>query len=160
MNILTMAHVPGLMLEIHNDEGDIVDTNYWDSEWAKRGLFYLSGNAGTFRLLVPPNFRSSINRMRRGAKHVVVSAGLMDGCKCIEWLFEDDSDNRIGIVIEDRAFDRRFSQDDTRKEWKASVWDHQNGRPVKRFELPVFCRHVPYLPCRQRFDTSSLISPA
>jgi hypothetical protein len=42
------------MLEIKNNRSAIVSTNYWRSEYARRGLPYVSVNEGTFRLLLPP----------------------------------------------------------------------------------------------------------
>jgi len=135
------------LLTITNNKGDIVDTNYWQTEWAKQGRLFMSSYAGTSRLLVPPNLRSSINNMRRGAKHVVISTGIMCGRECVEWLFEDDTDTPFAIHIEAYACDVLFRHDNTPREWKASVWDKQNGLLIKCFELPAYWRHVAYLPC-------------
>jgi len=42
-----------MITTIENDGPDIVTTNYWTTEHEQRGLFYVSINAGTCRLLVP-----------------------------------------------------------------------------------------------------------
>jgi hypothetical protein len=41
-------------ITVENDGQEIVGTNYWNSEYFRRGAVYLSVNAGAFRLLVPP----------------------------------------------------------------------------------------------------------
>jgi len=42
------------MITIANDGPDIASTNYWATDHARAGIVYLSGNAGAWRLLMPP----------------------------------------------------------------------------------------------------------
>src|ERR1700744_5802447 len=44
---------PITMITIANDGQNLITTNYWDSEYAKMGLIYLTWNAGAARLLLP-----------------------------------------------------------------------------------------------------------
>ena len=125
---------PDETLRIANNGPDIVSTNYCQSFYGRNGLLFVSRNAGTFRLLVPPQLQSAIPEMRRGAKHVVLSLGQMFGRQMVEWMVED--------IL--------FGPDEVGKQWRASVWDFQNGKPHKCFERPAYCRVVPRLPCIKR----------
>lgn len=49
---------------IKSNGADIVSTDYWDTEHAARGLVYLSGNAGVWRLLVPDASAGLLGEMR------------------------------------------------------------------------------------------------
>ena len=62
------------MLEIRNQGQAILSTNYWDSDHAKAGYFYLSWNAGAGRLLVPDSQKATLREMK-GAREVIISRG-------------------------------------------------------------------------------------
>lgn len=62
------------MLTIGNRGQAILATNYWGSDHAARGLFFLSWNAGAGRLLVPDSQKHALREMR-GAREVLVSRG-------------------------------------------------------------------------------------
>ena len=64
------------VLRIENDGPLILSTNFYHTDLARRGLFYLSLNAGAFRLLVPPQHLGAVREMRT-ARDVVVSRGPM-----------------------------------------------------------------------------------
>jgi hypothetical protein len=38
------------MFIIENDGPGITKTNFWETDWNARGLFFLSANAGAYRL--------------------------------------------------------------------------------------------------------------
>ena len=38
---------------VSNNGADLIDTNYWETDYALHGYYYLSINAGALRLLVP-----------------------------------------------------------------------------------------------------------
>jgi hypothetical protein len=46
-------HAGSTPIEITNNKSKIYSTNYWDTEFAQKGLCYLSGNAGDWRFLIP-----------------------------------------------------------------------------------------------------------
>ena len=62
------------MIQIENNGPEISSTNYFDSEHAQKGYFFLSTNAGCVRLLVPDIRRSDIAEFKT-AKYVVLSRG-------------------------------------------------------------------------------------
>ncbi len=61
------------VIEIQNKEAEIAFTNYWQIEHAARGLRYLSGNAGTWRLLVPSATESYLSEIRTGRSFTIES---------------------------------------------------------------------------------------
>ena len=150
--VFTDSENPQDYLSIANNGPDIIETNFCRSAYGRRGLLFMSVNAGTFRLLVPPQLQSCIPDMRRGAKHVVLSLGERWGRQMIEWLVEDNSNTPFAIHFETLVCDRVFGPEDVGKEWRASVWDFQNGKPHKCIERPAFCQIVPTLPWLQRID--------
>jgi hypothetical protein len=129
----------------------ITATNFWESEFAERGLAYLSVNAGAFRLMIPDAILQWISEMRPGAKHVVVSMlrpeKWVEGQHCVEWMVEDGSDTPWACQLDPRQVDRLPLPDDTTSQWIASVWDGQRGRPHKCLERPAYFRFVTELPC-------------
>ena len=140
------------LIAIGNNGQDIANTNYWQTDWARLGLMYLSINAGAFRLLIPPQLRHTILDMKRGARYVVVTRGQMHGRDIIEWLVEDNSSTPYVCYIETKACDRLFAQNDSGRKAVASVWDCTNGQPHKCFELPAYCQNVNHLPCLKRIN--------
>lgn len=96
------------MLEIENDGQAILSTNYWSSDYAARGLAYLSWNAGAARLLVPAIRRAWLKEMR-GAESVIVSIGPWPaggGKDGIELLFEDHSSSPFALHLSQGQTDR------------------------------------------------------
>lgn len=143
---------PDSLLFIANDGPEIVASNFWQSEMARRGLMFMSTNAGTCRLLIPPKLRFIMKAMSKGIKHIVISVGILNGRESIEWLFEDNSNTPLVIHLDFNSCDLLFSRDDADKKWKASIWDYQNDRPAKYLELPAYCQYVPHLPCLKRIQ--------
>lgn len=96
------------MFLISNRGQAIVDTNYWDSEHARAGLFYLSWNAGAGRLLVPDS-QKAVLRELVGAREVIVSRGPwadQGGREALELLWEDGSDAPFAIHLVTEQTDR------------------------------------------------------
>ncbi|MBN9032568.1 MAG: hypothetical protein BGO05_24615 [Rhizobiales bacterium 63-7] len=96
------------MLEIENDGQAILSTNYWTSDYAARGLAYLSWNAGAARLLVPAIKRTWLKEMQ-GAESVIVSIGPWSAARGkdgIELLFEDHSNSPFALHLSQEQTDR------------------------------------------------------
>lgn len=97
-------------LLINNNGVEIETTNFWDSELSRRGLFFLSWNAGAVRLLVPDSQKHQLDEMLTGRK-VTISFGKMedhpekDG---IDILFDDDTDNPFSLILSIEQTDRRL----------------------------------------------------
>jgi len=97
-----------VFIQIENRGQAIVKTNYWDSEYAQAGMFYLSWNAGAARLLVPDAQKLTLPEMRT-AKYVIVSRGPWDdhgGRDALELLFEDGSDAPFAVHLVSEQTDR------------------------------------------------------
>ena len=74
----------------------------------------------------------------------------------IEWMVEDGSNSPLAVYLEVLACDLVFGPDDVGQQWRASVWDFQNGKPHKCIERPAYCRIVPRLPCIKRIGQEAL----
>lgn len=95
------------MIQIANDGADIVSTNYWDTEAASAGLCYLSGNAGTWRLLVPEAAEGSLADMRTGTRATIERSIRMPG-RCWDIVFQDGTPSPFCITLDKRMLDRRL----------------------------------------------------
>lgn len=96
------------MLTIINDGPKITKTNFWESEYAKQGLFFLSWNAGAARLLVPDSAQPALADMRT-AGEVIVSYGPFKQAPTrqgYELMFEDGSDSPFAIQMSTEQTDR------------------------------------------------------
>lgn len=79
---------------ISNNGQDISSTNYFDTGFAAQGDYFLSLNAGAFRLLMPDMQKSALRDMRF-SKYVIVTSGPWrdrGGIPSVELLFEDNSE--------------------------------------------------------------------
>src|SRR3990167_2306796 len=114
-----------MILTIENDGPRIVRTNYWSSEHAARGAFYVSVNAGAFRVLVPEAVRDVVAEMRT-AKEVVISRGPWPAERrddALELLFDDGSASPFALHIGVEQIDRLPSaQDDGRSDLRCPAW--------------------------------------
>lgn len=138
-----------MLIEIQNDGPKIIFTNYWQTEHSTRGLFYLSINAGAFRLLVPDaQIQESGEWM--SAKEVIISRGpwpAQGKSDAIEILFEDYSESPYVIHLTSEQVDRMpLDTDRDRKDnpprWKFSAWTQEG----KILELPCRYRTVKQIP--------------
>ena len=78
-------------LTIENDGPAIVASNFWTTDQARAGKFYISCNAGAFRLLLPPQTLAVVEDMRT-ARIVEVRR---EGKANFRIIFEDDSDSAL-----------------------------------------------------------------
>lgn len=134
------------LIRIENNGKEIVSTNYFQSEHARRGYFYLSINASTFRLLVPPAQESVIAEFAT-AKEIIISRGNFQGYDALEILFDDETDNPFSIHIVSSQIDRMPLSDDAGWSYMFSAWTNAERESVKKvFEKDCFYRVVPNLP--------------
>ena len=130
-------------IQIQNNGPEIASTNYWESEYARRGIIYLSFNAGAARLLLPPPFYPSLTEMDTG-RLVILSLGQLDtGQTGYELLFGDYSDSPYSILVGTQQTDRLLSKSDSGRDLIVSVWCDGN----KKLELPAKFRVVESVPC-------------
>lgn len=101
---MTETRAPSDFLQIANDRQQLVWSNYWDMPHAKQGFFYLSGNAGAWRLLVPDACRSALSEFAT-ARHVEMEIARVDGVACVQIWFEDGSHSPYGLLLDSRQID-------------------------------------------------------
>ena len=128
---------------------DIAGTNYWESELAAAGIFYLSWCAGAARLLVPDNQTYTLDEMR-SAKSVVISRGpwtAQDGQDCLELLFEDHSIAPFAIQMSALQCSRMSPDVVQKGTFPVIVW----SRHRKALQLPGNYRVVKSVPCLEEW---------
>jgi hypothetical protein len=133
-------------LFISNDGPEITNTNYWASGFARSGKIIASINAGSIRLLLPPNLYQDTPDMI-AAKSIVVSRGFWAamGRRGVEVLFDDDSISPYALHLEESTFD--VLPEIEEGEWRLSVWVESGGVPNKILDRSCHLRKVPVLPC-------------
>jgi len=133
------------MLRIENDGPRIRATNYWESEAAGRGYAYVSVNAGTFRLLLPPALETALADMAT-AREIVISrgpwtdAGKADG---LEILFDDGSSSPYALHLSIEQIDRVPLDADAGRQVVCTVW---TLGPKLALSRPAYYRRVPRIP--------------
>ena len=108
----TEQHSLGLLV-FENDGGDITETNYLDSPMGSAGMFYMSGNAGVVRLLVPDTELRQLSEMKTG-KLCVLTSGVYRRQPSIEVMFDDGSNTPFVLYLSTDQCDFRVSGDRTR----------------------------------------------
>ena len=128
------------MIKIINDGQTIVESNYWTSELAEQGYYFLSLNAGAARLLLPPAMESAVPDMLKKTRHVVISKGFYNGLIILEIMFEDGTDSPYVLHMDTKGVDHMFSDND--KEF-VFVFFFQAGWVA---DLPGYYRVVAKIP--------------
>jgi hypothetical protein len=138
------------MIQIENAAQRIIKTDYWDSEYARAGYFYLSWNARAGRLLVPDAQKPALTEMR-SARLVIVSSGPIADPRAggtrpaLELLFEDDSDSPYAIHIVEEQTDRKLPETNQGGGFLIAAWT----RGGLKHSWPGKYREVDELPCLQ-----------
>jgi len=130
------------ILEIINKGPGIAKTNFFDSEYAKNGYFYLSTDAGCARLLIPDSQQGILKELN-GVAYVILSRGpwiKRDVSDAVELLFEDFSDSPYAIHMTIQQCDMLPGGEE---DWTLALW----VRGHKKREFPLKCRKVEEIPC-------------
>lgn len=139
------------MIEIGNIGEKIVSTNYFESEMAAQGLFFLSWNAGTARLLVPKSREDMLHEMH--PEYVIISRGSWtdQGRDGIEILFEDRTDSPFCLHLSLDQTDRTLPETDQGGGFSLVVYtdDYKTEGPVCSW--PAKYRKVAEIPCLQEW---------
>jgi hypothetical protein len=137
------------MLRIENHGPLIVASNFWEPPECYEEKFFLSTNAGAFRLLVPRSQEPAVSEMAT-AREIIVSsgpwpaAGRDDG---IELLFDDGTETPFVLHVSVESLDRLPLDADAGREWIFSAWTAPRRRgPHKGLERPAWYRRVPRIP--------------
>ena len=118
------------LLTISNNGPEILETNYWQTELAEKGYFYLSWNAGAARLLVPIKQYLSLEEMRTG-KFVTIEKVVEQATPALRIIFDDKSEYPYSILLDARQCDREISGTPGKK-FNFSIWTKDG----KQLELP------------------------
>jgi hypothetical protein len=139
-------------IKIESDGPKIVSTNYWETDYARNGVCYLSINAGCYRLLLPESLRKWISEMKTG-QEVVISRGPTPRSNppksdALEILFEDKTNSPFVVLIGPEQVERMPSDED--RGWKGimDVYCGNHAEPVLVFTR-VYYRKVKELPCHK-----------
>lgn len=130
------------LLKIENNGQEIISTDYFDSEYAKKGYFYLSINAGAFRLLIPPSWERDIDDMKTG-KMAIVSFGMEKGTERIEVMFDDSTECPYCISLGMEQIDRKPPKEESSRIMTLIAYSYDLN---KEFEMKCGFRYVPTLP--------------
>ena len=93
------------LIIITNAGQSISSTNYWGTRHADAGLFFLSGNAGAWRLLVPDMHKDTLAEMAT-AKVVEIELGFKQGQRAVTIWFDDKTPTPFHLCISAEQMDR------------------------------------------------------
>lgn len=91
-------------LTISFDDDGTINTNFWETEWNKKGFLYLTvGKKNVFHLLIPNSLEYVLDEMETG-KYVVLTTGRTDGKKAMS-MGTDVPDNveMVELMFEDKT---------------------------------------------------------
>ncbi|MGV7078513.1 hypothetical protein ACWA5Z_06865 [Testudinibacter sp. P80/BLE/0925] len=89
------------MLKIVNNKTEIIETDFWESEFNSRNLVYLSANAGALRLLLPQRFSQTyLSEILTGKKVVIEKSMQIIDPLYADIVFEDGSSNPFAVTFE------------------------------------------------------------
>lgn len=95
------------MFIVYNKGKEIAFTDYWETELAQDGYFFVAVNAGCLRILVPQMLEKSIEEMRTG-KRVLIEPSAMRPDIAIDFVFDNETNNPFWIAIEKEMIDRKL----------------------------------------------------
>lgn len=127
------------------NKGQLIEnTDYWNTETARKGFCFLSWNAGAGRLLLPEVIEGALREMRT-ADHVIVSRGRCGGWgrEALEVLFDDHSDSPFCLHMSAEQTDRVVPAEDCGRKFPFTVWTPR-GMQLQR---PGYYRRVSAIPC-------------
>lgn len=104
----TIAHGTQGAILFSNDGAKINETTYWTSQYAQRGLCYLSGNAGAWRLLIPAAHGEAIREFSSVRRASIEPSIVLAGC--VDVIAEDGTSSPFCISLDKKMIDRKLSR--------------------------------------------------
>ena len=144
-NIMNMGDYLAIMVE--NNHAELVGTNYWETEMPKHGYFFLSINAGAFRLLVPENQEHVIEEFKTG-EYCIISKGPSPSPIhpfMMELVFEDHTVTPYQLTICAGQVERNLPGTDAGKKFKLSVWTKGCKKVLEMDAYFRIVNRIPYL---------------
>lgn len=158
MNTLTITNDP-------DDKSKIIKTNYWETDYAQKGILACSINAGCFRLLIPREMdnlgsdQNVISEIRTG--HIAkISRGLFCGVPSFDFDFDDGTDNSFFLILNETQFldilpaSRDYGRRDL--SFRAYAYDPATHGFYEAASMPAWYRLFYSLPAKEdwtEFDT-------
>lgn len=139
------------VIVVENQGPLVAGTNYFESELAAAGYYYLSPNSGALRLLVPPSRSGDLAEIRT-AREVVVRCGMhaQHGREMFELLFDDRSPSPFVLYLSPEQWERLPAASDYGLGFEFTAWESRRGEPHKVLSRPCWLAEAP-LPCLQPF---------
>jgi hypothetical protein len=128
-----------MQIFIQNEGREIRGTNYFDLPMGKAGKFYLSINAGAFRLLVPPSKEAEISKAIQDMKKIEIEKGPLPSFPGIIGLiiwFDDGTESPFAVQLDTHSIDRLPLDTDHGKDVVFMVWFSRGTTCSKRFQFP------------------------
>lgn len=145
-------------LEFSNDGKDLIASNYWEDNLSKKGLFFLSTNAGAFRLLTPEISEDSIAEMKTG-KYCIISIApsyFTVHRYVIELLFEDHTQTPFYLTFKSNQMGPLFPCKEEDGKWFVlSVW---TKGCKKVLEMNAYLRFVDKIPCLKPLEENNNVN--
>ena len=134
------ANGPESLLMIGNFGGEIQTTNFWQSEYEKRGLFFFSVNQGACRLLVPKHEPGDEFHEILGETNLIeicIGYSVKHQQKLLHIMFLDETERPYCLTIGEHQFDFMPKPGDP---WDFTVWveqrEHGISKPRKIASFP------------------------
>lgn len=115
------------MIETTNDGPRLVSTTYWSTEHARRGLLYLSVNAGAVRLLVPDAASYVLDELPEEGTPATLGRGRWQGREVYRLTWLDDPTDPYVVEIDARQADRLLPASEAGR-LVPLVWYRQEGQ--------------------------------
>lgn len=96
------------MISISNNGQQITSTNYWETTSARKGLCFMSLNAGEIRLLLPDASLDLLPEMQTGKRITIEHS--MSSSQCVDIVFEDGTDTPFFIALDKRQMDFKMKK--------------------------------------------------
>ena len=127
----------------------LIATNYWTTELAAKGFFYLSANAGAFGLLVPKAQESTIAEMKT-AQFCAITKGFSQqrGGNMFEMLFDDNTKTPFQLLLCEEQLNHEWIQGDVGKEYRLDIYTIPASakEPAVAHSMPCGVRNAVYVP--------------
>ena len=152
---LAVGKVASSIMVMHNDGKEIHDTDYWETDKAKKGLFELSINAGAFRLLVPENHENLIEEFKTG-EYCIISRGpsifRLTPEIGYELLFEDHTEYPYELWLDSNSVWPHPAKSDSGGKFTLSVWTKGCNKVL---EMDAYFREVDIIPYMKPLKATS-----
>ncbi len=135
------------MLQIKNLKSSIISTNYWSTDYAMYGYYFLSINAGAFRLLVPDQHIKVIKEFAT-AEYCIISKGPAIAPASdftLELLFEGHTQTPYMLCLSSEQVDRVPGKTDEGRCFPLTIWKNPCQKVIEMDAYFRVVNRIPYL---------------